>query len=100
MPGNETPRFTEMGRIRGRRYQTASFTLTPEQIKYLDTVDNPSELVRTLLYRHMQQAKEEKWVIVSAYASSSQLWLLQSQLQRLLRERRRELATVSCQPAG
>lgn len=43
-----------MPRPRGRRYGSYSISLTLEQIQYLDTQPNPSELMRTLLEHHMK----------------------------------------------
>ena len=59
---NKKPHISQMARPRGRRYQSISFSLTIEQIEYLDTIKNPSELIRGLLSRHMRQtsrAEEE-----------------------------------------
>lgn len=55
MPENEKPHFTEMARPRGRKYQSISFSLTLDQIAYLDNQPNPSQLIRRLLSEHMEQ---------------------------------------------
>ena len=59
---NETiePFFTFMARHPGRKYYMKNFTLTLEQITYLDSQPNASELIRVLLDRHMRSPHAER----------------------------------------
>ena len=56
----QKPRFSFMGRPRGRKYQNVSISLTTEQIAYLDIQPNASELIRRLLSQHMKQMAAPK----------------------------------------
>ncbi len=45
--------ISQMGRPRGRQYYPVNIMLTKEQIEYLESTENASELIRTLLDDHM-----------------------------------------------
>lgn len=56
MSKQKKPHISFMARPRGRKYQNISISLTMEQIAYLDSQPNPSQLIRNLLSAHMELA--------------------------------------------